>query len=298
VEHLLYRTLLAEFAAVRMLPVVLEAELIQFYRSETLDEILEKASQVCEFLGFPFLSLTWTPAPGPAATMQANHVLIWDNYSDRIGAYGNALKLSLAESVSVALTKSKSDTQACQEWKIQQTQAFQMIAEAPSSFYLTEYQRQLLAAFGEREWTEFCAYPLCKERDRTLILVAKTQSKVSAPMISDLCKTFEVFESAYRYLHGKAIALSTSGPETHAGRTLSRREVECLQWLASGKTLFEAAKILGISERTIRFHIANARERLGVSTTVQAIVTAALVYGFDPLDTRRSIYSATRAQIK
>ena len=296
-EHLLYGTLRAAFAAERMLPVVLEAELIQFYRSQTLDEILDKASQICEFLGFPFLSLTWTPAPGPAATMQANHVLIWDNYSDRLGAYGNALKLSLAESVSVALSKSKSDTRACQGWKMQQTRAFQMIAEAPSTFYLTEYQRQLLAAFGEREWTEFCAFPLCKERDRTLILVAKTQSEVSAQMISDLCKTFEVFESTYRYLHGKAIALSTNGSEAHTGKVLSRREVECLQWLASGKTLFEAAKILGISERTIRFHVNNARERLGVSTTVQAIVSAALVYGFDPHDARRSVYAAARSQM-
>ncbi len=276
--------------------MVLELELVQFYRSKTLDELLEKASHICEYLGFPFLSLTWTPAPGPVATMMSNHVLVWDNYSKRIGTHGKALKMSLAESVSVALAESKSDTQACQEWKIQQTRAFQMIAEAPSDFYLTRYQRQLLAAFGEREWTEFCAYPLCKERDRTLVLVAKTQSEVSAPMIADLSKTFEVFESTYRYLHGNAIALSTNGSETPADRTLSRREVECLQWLASGKTLCEAAKILGISERTIRFHITNARERLGVSTTVQAIVTAALVYGFDPLDTRRSIYSATRAQ--
>jgi len=277
--------------------VVLEAELFQFYRSKTLDELLGKTSQLCEFLGFPFLSLTWTPAPGPVATMQSNHVLIWDNYSDRIGSYSKALKLSLAGSVSVALTKSKSDTHACQGWKMQQTRAFQMIAEAPSNFYLTEYQRQLLAAFGEREWTEFCAYPLCKERDRTLVLVAKTQGLVSTSMIVDLRKTFDVFENTYRYLHSKVTASAAGGSEAKSRETLSRREVECLQWLASGKTLFEAAKILGISERTIRFHITNARERLGVSTTVQAIVAAALIYGFDPHDTRRSIYAAARSQM-
>ena len=277
--------------------MVLELELIQFYRSKTLDELLQKTSRICEFLGFPFLSLTWTPAPGPVATMQSNHVLIWDNYSERIGPYGQALKLSLAGSVSVALTKSKSDTQACQGWKIQQTQAFRIIAEAPSDFYLTEYQRQLLAVFGEREWSEFCAYPLCKERDRTLVLVAKTQDLVSARMVADLCKTFEVFENTYRYLHSQVIASSTGGSVSPSERTLSRREVECLQWLASGKTLFEAAQILGISERTIRFHISNARERLGVATTVQAIVTAAIVYGFDPHDTRRSIYTATRSKM-
>ena len=80
------------------------------------------------------------------------------------------------------------------------------------------------------------------------------------------------------------------------GRTpaLSRREAECLQWLAAGKTLGEAATIIGISERTLRFHVANARERLGVATTIQAVVAASLVYGFHPSDTRRSIYAISR----
>ena len=277
--------------------MVQQIELIQFYRSKSLDELLARTSQVCEFLGFPFLSLSWTPAPGPASMMQSNHALIWDNYAERIGHNGKELQLSLAESVSVALIKTKSNTQACQGWKIQQTRAFQMIADAPADFYLTEYQRQLLAVFGEREWTEFCAYPICKERDWTLVLVAKTQGIVSPPMVDDLSKTFEVFENAYRCLHSKAIVSATGGTEAQPGDTLSRREVECLQWLASGKTLFEAATILGVSERTIRFHITNARERLGVSTTVQAIVAAALLYGFDPHDTRRSIYAAARSQM-
>lgn len=277
--------------------MVIEVELIQFYRCKTLDELLAKAAVVCEFVGFPFLSLTWTPAPGPVSTMRSNHALIWDNYSDRIGPYGNELKLALAESVSIALTKTKSDTQACQRWKTKQTGIFQMIAEAPSEFFLTQYQRQLLGAFGEREWNEFCAYPLCKERDRALVLVAKTQGLVSPTMITALRKMFEVFESAYRCLHSNSFAAAVVGAEAQPDEILSRREVECLQWMASGKTLFEAATILGISERTLRFHITNARERLGVSTTVQAIVMAALVYGFDPHDARRSIYAATRAQV-
>jgi DNA-binding response OmpR family regulator len=55
---------------------------------------------------------------------------------------------------------------------------------------------------------------------------------------------------------------------------LSEREVETLTWAARGKTSAEIAAILGLTKRTVDFHIDNAREKLGVSTRVQAAVKA------------------------
>ncbi len=55
---------------------------------------------------------------------------------------------------------------------------------------------------------------------------------------------------------------------------LTRRQRECLTWVAMGKTDEEVAKELGLSKRTIGFHIENAKERLGVRTRLQAVVTA------------------------
>lgn len=52
---------------------------------------------------------------------------------------------------------------------------------------------------------------------------------------------------------------------------LSRREAECLRWVADGKTDFEVGKILSISPRTVRFHIRNAKAKLGVATRIQAV---------------------------
>lgn len=52
---------------------------------------------------------------------------------------------------------------------------------------------------------------------------------------------------------------------------LSRRESECLKWVADGKTDFEVGKILHISPRTVRFHINNAKAKLGVATRIQAV---------------------------
>lgn len=46
---------------------------------------------------------------------------------------------------------------------------------------------------------------------------------------------------------------SPSGPEFH----LSKREQECLEWACQGKTSWEISQILGISERTVNFHMSN-----------------------------------------
>jgi DNA-binding response OmpR family regulator len=56
---------------------------------------------------------------------------------------------------------------------------------------------------------------------------------------------------------------------------LAEREVETLTWAARGKTSAEIAQILGLSKRTVDFHIDNARNKLGVATRTQAAIKAA-----------------------
>jgi DNA-binding response OmpR family regulator len=56
---------------------------------------------------------------------------------------------------------------------------------------------------------------------------------------------------------------------------LNEREVETLTWAARGKTSAEIAQILGLSKRTVDFHIDNAREKLGAATRVEAAIKAA-----------------------
>jgi DNA-binding CsgD family transcriptional regulator len=57
-------------------------------------------------------------------------------------------------------------------------------------------------------------------------------------------------------------------------RTLTARELECLRWVAVGKTDAEIAVILSIKPRTARFHIENAKRKMGVATRVQAVAEA------------------------
>lgn len=55
---------------------------------------------------------------------------------------------------------------------------------------------------------------------------------------------------------------------------LSPREAECLRLSAHGNTDGDIGRKLGISARTARFHIENAKKKLGVATRVQAVAEA------------------------
>ena len=63
---------------------------------------------------------------------------------------------------------------------------------------------------------------------------------------------------------------------------LNDREVETLTWVARGKTSTEIAQILGLTKRTVDFHIDNARTKLGAATRTQAVIKAATGRLIDP----------------
>ena len=265
-------------------------ELIQIYRSKDLESLLCRAAILFEKAGFPYLILKWTPAPGAIRTMLQNSSTVWDNFDDRLGAQGRSLSDALDHAMTTALSKQKADALACQSWKRRHRLMFAMVSDAPHPFLLVDAERYVIADYSQSEWYEFVAFPVCIERDRNLILIAKTQQPMTDEMRQAAEQVFDVVQYAYRCLKSPH---PTRGKVSETA-VLSRRELECLQWLAAGKTLTEAACILGISERTLRFHVNNARDRLGVATTMQAVVAAALSYGFDPSDTRRSVYTASR----
>ncbi len=72
-------------------------------------------------------------------------------------------------------------------------------------------------------------------------------------------------------LHRRALtAIGDSGDVP----TLSRREIECLNWTAQGKDGASIAKILKISEFTVRDYLKSARNKLGCTTIAQAVYEA------------------------
>jgi DNA-binding CsgD family transcriptional regulator len=74
------------------------------------------------------------------------------------------------------------------------------------------------------------------------------------------------------YFHGHVLRMH--GHDAEQEILVSARELDCLKWTAAGKNALEASIILGISERTVRFHLNAAREKLGCVTTTQAVAKA------------------------
>jgi DNA-binding CsgD family transcriptional regulator len=64
---------------------------------------------------------------------------------------------------------------------------------------------------------------------------------------------------------------ATDGPPP----ALSGREREVLLWAAQGKTAWETSAILGISPKTVEFHLANCGRKLGTTAKAQTILAAA-----------------------
>ena len=53
---------------------------------------------------------------------------------------------------------------------------------------------------------------------------------------------------------------------------LTKREKEVFKLLVTNKNTKEISEILGISEKTVRNHISNAMQKLGVKGRAQAVV--------------------------
>jgi DNA-binding CsgD family transcriptional regulator len=63
---------------------------------------------------------------------------------------------------------------------------------------------------------------------------------------------------------------------------LSPREVETLTHAARGRSSAEIAEILGMSKRTVDFHLDNARIKLNAATRTEAATKAAIGKLIDP----------------
>ena len=71
-----------------------------------------------------------------------------------------------------------------------------------------------------------------------------------------------------------AAALHLVGTPSPEAATLTRRELECLGWCAGGKSYWETAVILGISERTVSFHMEAVRAKLDAASNAHAVAMA------------------------
>jgi DNA-binding CsgD family transcriptional regulator len=75
------------------------------------------------------------------------------------------------------------------------------------------------------------------------------------------------------YLH-RVLMANTQTPLPNRVKGLSPRETTVLMWMKEGKTNWEISRILGVSERTVRFHVEGIFFKLDVSSRTQAVAFA------------------------
>ncbi|MCO6523398.1 MAG: LuxR family transcriptional regulator [Candidatus Schmidhempelia sp.] len=74
--------------------------------------------------------------------------------------------------------------------------------------------------------------------------------------------------------HDYLLNYSKRPRNTNKSRRITEREKEILRWSCKGKTYAEISLIIGVTERTIKFHMSNVVKKLNVTNTKEAIFTA------------------------
>jgi DNA-binding CsgD family transcriptional regulator len=87
-------------------------------------------------------------------------------------------------------------------------------------------------------------------------------------------RTRAILELVTPHLHLALSHTFSKKQAEHKGSVLSARETEVLEWLKHGKSSWDISVILGISERTVNFHVYNVTQKLGATNRPQAVAVA------------------------
>jgi LuxR family quorum-sensing system transcriptional regulator CciR len=143
------------------------------------------------------------------------------------------------------------------------------LSEVPGLVELTPRQKEMLdeaARFGMRDGL-FVPIHIPGEISGSCSLVAARDVDIPRAIkpLAHYVRCF-AFEAGRRILQtGPSVAVA-----------LTRRQLDCVALVARGKSDWEAARILGISEATVHQHIQAAKARYGVATRIQLVVRAIL----------------------
>jgi len=95
----------------------------------------------------------------------------------------------------------------------------------------------------------------------------------SGPQISENIRHALLLEYLVPHLH-MVLTRTCFPPKSREAPFLTKREKEVLQWIKEGKTNWEIGQILGISERTSKFHVQNIASKFDASNRSHVVALA------------------------
>lgn len=117
------------------------------------------------------------------------------------------------------------------------------------------------------------SFPIHSNRGESAMLsLASERSEAQAR--TDILHVMPYAQLFITYLHEAARKIFEQQVLPLKQAHLTNRERQCLLWAAEGKTTWETSVILGVAERTVRFHLRNASEKLNVVSRQHAVARA------------------------
>jgi len=148
-------------------------------------------------------------------------------------------------------------------------------ASAHAPFSVNELRA--LEAFRDTDWSRYLPHNIL-EGDGLVVPVHRGSELMGAmvfagekPDTSPLARAI-LQVAAHAAVDRVDVLKSQTGPVALPG--LSAREIQCLTHIAAGHEDDEISRLLGISPRTVRFHVDSAKAKLGVNSRVQAVTKA------------------------
>lgn len=114
------------------------------------------------------------------------------------------------------------------------------------------------------------SFPTQAERFKGAMAVIGQPDENQAAINAKWAEHGAVIERLAHVFHLKLMSLPLP-----AGRVLTERQREVLEWVGDGKTTQDIAVILGLTPATVEKHMRLAREAMDVDTTAQAVLKAA-----------------------
>ena len=131
--------------------------------------------------------------------------------------------------------------------------------EPPSNADTADFYHALLES-GVRNGL---VVPLHGPRGEVLCVVLISEDEEDFP--DDLRRRMHVAATLFAALGLTLVEREAEPPSPD----FTRREIQCVYWIAQGKSDWEIAEILGISEDTVAWHVQNAKAKLGVTRRAQ-----------------------------
>jgi DNA-binding CsgD family transcriptional regulator len=104
------------------------------------------------------------------------------------------------------------------------------------------------------------------------------QERMSDPSAPGEASTFRLLHCVLSQLSKEHSASDVTGPDRLCFKKsqyhLTPRELTVLSWMKEGKTNWEIAKIIGLSERTVRFHVGSILDKLNATSRAHAVARA------------------------